>query len=118
MMLREQVTKNELPSILDMDATSLAKKIKNKHLTSYEVVSAYVSQIYNVIPALNAVVEDRLTDALKEAKAMEEQHATIKGPLHGVPMTIKESFDVKGMKTTGGLIHRQDLIIKQDSEVV
>ncbi|HLR79874.1 MAG TPA: amidase [Bacillota bacterium] len=117
-MLREQVTKNELPSILDMDATSLAKKIKNKHLTSYEVVSAYIDHIYNVNPALNAVVEDRFTDALQEAKAIDEQHATIKGPLHGVPMTIKESFDVKGMKTTGGLIHRQDLIIKQDSEVV
>src|SRR5699024_2534139 len=114
MMLREQVTKNELPSILAMDATSLAKKIKNKHLTSYEVVSAYIDHIYNVNPALNAAVEDRFTDALQEAKAIDEQQATTKGPLHGVPMTIKESFDVKGMKTTGGLIHRQDLIIKQD----
>src|SRR5699024_8293924 len=108
MMLREQVTKNELPSIIDMDATSLAKKIKNKHLTSNEDVSAYIDHIYNVNPELNAVVEDRVTDALQEAKAIDEQHATIKGPLHGVPMTIKESFDVKGMKTTGGLIHRQD----------
>src|SRR5699024_8920732 len=108
MMLREQVTKNELPYILDMDATSLDKKIKNKYLTSYEVVYAYIDHIYNVNPALKADVEERFTDALQEAKAIDEQHATIKGPLHGVPMTIKESFDVKGMKTTGGLIHRQD----------
>src|SRR5699024_12594494 len=99
MMLREQVTKNELPSILDMDATRLAKKIKNKHLTSYEVVSAYIEHIYNVNPALNAVVEERFTDALQEAKAIDEQHATIKGQLQGVTMTIKESFDDKEMKT-------------------
>lgn len=118
-MKRERVKKNEVQSILDMDATSLAQKIKKKDLSSYEVVHTYIDHIYKINQTINAVVEERFTDALAEAKAVDtKSHSSVKGPLEGVPISIKESFDVKGMKTTGGLIHRQDLIIKQDSKVV
>src|SRR5699024_1719466 len=39
-------------------------------------------------------------------------------PLYGVPISIKESFDVIGMKTTGGIVHRKDIIMSKDADVV
>src|SRR5699024_3954985 len=39
-------------------------------------------------------------------------------PLYGVPISIKESFHVKGMKTTGGITHRKDIMMSYDAEAV
>jgi len=108
------------PSCLDMDATSLAQAIREGQLSSTEVVHTYIEQIKKVNPHVNAVVENRFTSALEEAKQADQEihtHQEI-GPLHGVPISIKEAFHVKNMKTTGGISHRKDLIFTQDAHVV
>ncbi|WP_080876336.1 amidase [Oceanobacillus timonensis] len=106
--------------ILKMDATSIASAIKKKQLTSVEAVTAFIEQIKTVNPSINAVVEDRFSEALQEAQEADKllQNHVSSGKLHGVPISIKECFHVKGMKTTGGLKHRQDLIYQEDAEVV
>ncbi|WP_010647340.1 amidase [Oceanobacillus massiliensis] len=106
--------------IIDMDATSLGNAIRNGELTSVDVVHTYIEHIMRVNPEINGMVEERFDKALEEAKELDAmlEKNQIKGPLHGVPISMKESLNVLGMKTTGGLEHRQDLISKEDAEVV
>ncbi|CDO03062.1 glutamyl-tRNA(Gln) amidotransferase subunit A [Oceanobacillus picturae] len=106
--------------LLKMDATALAEWIKNRKVTSSEVVSIYIEHQKKVNPSINAVVEDRYELALKEAKSLDEKRHTLKQlpPLYGVPITVKESLHVAGMKTTSGLEHRQDLISREDAPAI
>lgn len=106
--------------ILKMDASSIATAIKKKQITSVEAVTVFIERIKEINPSINAVVEDRFSEALQEAHEADEQLQNNKsvGRLHGVPISIKECLHVKGMKTTGGLEHRQDLIYQEDAEVV
>ncbi|RKQ12319.1 amidase [Oceanobacillus bengalensis] len=103
-----------------MDATTLAEKIKKQEITSYIAVSAYIEHIKKINPVLNSLVEDRFEEALEEAKHTDEKikNGEAMGKLLGVPVTIKESFDIKGLHTTGGLVHRKDLISRNDAHVV
>src|SRR5699024_11463810 len=69
----------------------------------------------------NAVVEERFDQALQEAKEMDQQihlASFTQQPLYGVPISIKESFNVTGMKTTGGIMHRKDITMNKDADVV
>lgn len=106
--------------ILEMDATETAELIKNGYLTSEQVVRTYINHIKTVNPSINAIVEERFNDALVEAKHCDKTFDSNvdKGPLYGVPISVKEAFDVSGMKTTGGLIHRQNQVADQDAHVV
>ncbi|PAV28774.1 amidase [Virgibacillus profundi] len=103
-----------------MDATSIANSIKNKELTSIEATLAYIEHIKKINPTINALVENRFSQAINEAKEKDKllQKNEHTGPLYGVPISVKESFDVENMKTTGGLEHRQDLISRKDAAVI
>ncbi|MGM8365197.1 amidase [Virgibacillus sp. W0181] len=107
-------------TILDMDATSIAAAIKMQSVTSSDAVTAYITHMKKVNPHLNAMVEDRFTFALQEAEQVDKNinDDQKNKPLYGVPISVKESFHVKKMKTTGGLIHRQDIISSTDADVV
>src|SRR5690625_4384757 len=108
-------------NLLNLDATEIAELIKNGQVTSEEVTKTFIDHIKNVNPTLNAVVEDRFVEALEEAKQMDLAINEIDlehKPLYGVPISIKESLNVKGMKTTGGIVHRKDLIMSTDADVV
>ncbi len=107
-------------SYLDMDASELANLIVNGEASSVEIVQTYIDHIKKVDQILNAVVEERFTTALLEAEQMDNQlHSQFKkGPLYGVPVSIKESFHVKDMKTTGGLLSRRNFIATEDANVV
>lgn len=112
------ISTNEL---LELDAVSIAEKIKQGHLTSEQITKTLIKHIENVNGTLNAVVEERFDLALQEAKDKDRQIEQVdltKQPLYGVPISMKESFHVKGMKTTGGIFHRKDLIMSNDAAVV
>ena len=107
-------------NILDLDATTLAKMIANKEITSYKVTEVYINHIKKKNPAMNFLVEDRFQAALKEASEADQRlkENKEKGKLFGVPISMKESFHVEGMRTTGGLLNRKESIQDADAEVV
>ena len=83
-------------------AAALAADIKMRKIGSTDLLEHYWSRVERFNQAINAVVVDDMSRA--RAKAREADAATARGelwgPLHGVPMTIKESFDVAGTPTT------------------
>jgi amidase len=85
-------------------ATDAVQAIGRKELSSRELTEMLFARIDAVNPAVNAVVELRRETALQEAAAADEATARgdEAGPLHGVPMTIKDSFNVAGLHTTWG----------------
>ena len=103
-----------------ISATALASAIRQKTVSAQEAVQAYLNRIEAVNPTLNAVVQLRAEAALAEAQTADAALArgASLGPLHGVPMTIKDSIDTAGVITTGGTQGRQTFVPDQDATVV
>lgn len=116
--VEDSVIKKE--SVLDLDATALAKMIANQEITSVEAVETYIRHIQEMNPSVNFLVEDRFSTALEEAAEADRKLAEniVVGKLVGVPISMKESFHVEGMKTTGGLVIRKDAVQMADADVV
>lgn len=106
--------------IIWMSATKLAQLIREKKISSVEAVKAYIARIQQVNPKINAVVQMCFERAMAEAKAADDALAqgTIKGALHGVPFTIKDSLDTKGVISTGGTVGRAFFVPDKDATVV
>ena len=107
-------------SLLDLDASELSRMIANKEITSREATETYIDHINKVNPSLNFLVEDRFSIALDEADEADRRIAEniAHGKLYGVPISMKESFHVDGMKTTGGLLNRKDAFQNSDAELI
>jgi fatty acid amide hydrolase len=91
-----------------LPATEIAAAIARGEISSLEAVAAHIARIEAVDGMLNAVVVRRFDDALAEARAADERRARGEalGALHGVPVSIKECFDVTGTPSTFGLTTR------------
>jgi fatty acid amide hydrolase len=89
-------------------ATGLAASLARGDVSSVEATKALIARIEAVDGMLNAVVVRRFEEALMEARAADERRARSEplGPMHGLPVTIKESLDVAGTPTTFGLTTR------------
>jgi amidase len=100
-------------------ATDLARAIRDREMTSVEVVEACLERIATVNPAINAVVQ-LAPDALDRARAADR--ATARGaplvPLHGVPFTAKDSLDTAGLVTTAGTLGWRKRVPDRDATVV
>src|SRR5262245_42875701 len=88
-------------------ATRLARAIRNGRLSSKDATGAHLDRIERLNGTINALVVVDREGALKAARAADRALARKNGkrdgdlgPLHGVPITIKEAFDVAGLHTT------------------
>jgi len=100
-------------------ATAIAGAIRSGRLSSREAVEAHLRRIEAVNGRLNAVV--RLVDQAPELAARadaELRNGTLRGPLHGVPITIKDSLDTAGTITTAGTVGWRDRLPERDATVV
>ena len=86
-------------------AKDLAAAIRKKKIGALELLDLYIARMDRYNPRLNAIIATDLDGARKRARAADRALARgeVWGPLHGVPMTIKESFDVAGQPTTWGI---------------
>jgi fatty acid amide hydrolase len=92
-------------SLTDKSASELAALIAEGEITATEVVAAHIERIEAINQQINAVVVKRYEAALAEAEAADaaRQRGEALGPLHGVPITVKECLDLAGLPTTFGL---------------
>ena len=102
------------------DATALAQGIRARRISSRDAVASCVERMHAVNPQLNAVVCD-LSDAARTAADAADAavaRGDTLGPLHGVPVTIKENIDQAGCATVNGVAAYRDNIADTDSPVV
>lgn len=106
--------------VLDMDATALVEAYKKGKIKPGKAVEIYINHQERFNKTLNLVVENRYEAARKEAAQCDTllEKGAIEGKLFGVPISMKEAFDVADMNTTGGLTHFRDRVRKEDAEVV
>ena len=103
-----------------LSATELARRISDRSISAAELLELYLDRVDRYNPALNAIVVDVRDQAREAAKAADAALARGEscGPLHGVPMTIKESYNLAGSPTTWGNPNWIDNIAQQDAEAV
>jgi amidase len=113
-------SKDATDDIVFMSATKLAGLIRDKKVSAVEAVTAYYARIDAVNPKINAVVQFCRERAMQEAKAADQSLSSGKliGPLHGVPMTIKDSIDTAGVISTAGTVGRMNFIPEKDATTV
>ncbi len=101
-------------------ATELAAAIQNKTISAVELMELYFGRVDRYNEALNAIVFELREEALAAAAAADRALAAGEplGPLHGVPMTVKESYNVAGTPTTWGNPAWKDNIAEEDAEAV
>ena len=97
-------------------AGELAQLIRDKQVSSREVVQAHLDRIDAVNGAVNAVTVTLAETAL--AAADEADRTPGSGPLHGVPFTIKENIDIVGSATTSGVPAFADAMPSMDAPIV
>lgn len=92
----------------ELPAGELAAAIARHEISSLEAVEACIARLEAVQPALNAVVAERYEQARAEAREADRRLAAGNpaGPLHGLPVTVKESLDVTGLPSTAGFASR------------
>jgi len=115
----------ERSEITRRGAAELARSIAAGELSSSETVAAHIARIEEVDPRLNAMVVPRFDEARREAAEADERLAGARwgdgpalGPLHGVPITIKESLHMAGTPSTGGLPARRHHRAERDAPLV
>ena len=106
-------------SMTSHSLSQIAELIRKRQVSPVEVVEAHLQRIEKLNPALNAIVTVA-PDALERAR--EAEAAVMRGEnlgdLHGVPVTIKDTIETAGLRTTSGCVIRQDHIPAVDAPAV
>jgi amidase len=103
-----------------LGASELARLIRDKKISSLELTDHFIKRIEQLDDDINAVVVRDFDRALAAAAKADKQLALGNGvgPLHGVPVTVKEALDVAGLSTTWGVPFLADNVASTDAEVV
>lgn len=101
-------------------ATALARAIRTKRLSAEEVTRVFLARIRAVNPKIHAVAQVQWEAAIVEARKADTRlmRGERLGPLHGVPITIKDSLDTAGIVSTAGTQGRAQFVPSRDASVV
>jgi amidase len=113
----------EIPSDVQipfLSASEMALLIRNKKISSVEITQLMLSRIAAFDQKINAINVLLKEEAIKKAGEADEalSRGAVMGPLHGVPMTIKDSFRIKGVITTAGNPALRNYIPEEDASAV
>lgn len=111
---------SDIPALGSYSATSLIKAIKNKKTSATELLKYFIDRHKRLDPIINAVVTTDFEGALKRAQKADEalSRGETWGPLHGLPMTIKDNIEVAGMLTTYGSSYFKNYRPTKNADVV
>jgi aspartyl-tRNA(Asn)/glutamyl-tRNA(Gln) amidotransferase subunit A len=100
--------------------SELALRLRRKEISPVEIANAFLEKIERLNPALNSFITVMADSALSEAQAAEAEilRGEWRGPLHGVPIALKDLIDTAGVRTTAASALYKDRIPAQDAEVV
>jgi len=103
-----------------MSLREVADLIRKKKASPVELTTACLARIDRINPALNAFITITAESALEQAREAEAevQRGKWRGPLHGVPIALKDLFDTAGIRTTAASGVFKDRIPAEDAEVV
>ena len=105
--------------ILDLSLTDLIKKLHDGDIKAVDALIAYQAKAIEVHKKTNCVVS-WVEGAYERAKELDNNKIELRGPLHGVPFSVKEMYDIEGTYSTGGLAKftKEEYIAKDNSKVV
>src|SRR5271155_661916 len=98
-------------------AVAIAQRIRRREISSREAVDYFLARVAALDKPINSVVTIAAQRARTEADAADAALARgeVRGPLHGVPMTIKDSFQTAGMRTTSGARELSGFVPQEDA---
>ena len=111
------MTKSELPFL---SAGDLSRLIQSKEVSPVEATEAYLDRIASLDHRFNSYLTVMREQALADAQQAEEDIASgqHKGPMHGVPVAVKDQFWSKGVRSTGGSRILADFVPGEDATVI
>jgi Asp-tRNA(Asn)/Glu-tRNA(Gln) amidotransferase A subunit family amidase len=111
------MNKSEIPFL---PATELSGLIQPKEVSPVEATEAYLERIDQVDDKLNAYITVCREEALAQARQAEQDIAAGRylGPMHGIPVAVKDQFWTKGIRTTNGSTILKDFIPDEDATVI
>src|SRR5258708_25251252 len=100
--------------------TEISELIRQQNVSPVELVTECLERIEHLQPQLNAFITVTADQALQEARIAERdiQQGNWKGPLHGIPVGVKDFFDTAGIRTTAAFAAFKDRVPTKDAEVV
>ena len=109
--------RNEIPFL---SATDLAELLRSRQVSPVEAAEAYLARIEQVDPSLNSYITVTAEQARTEARQAEAEIAAgrNRGPLHGIPVAVKDQFCTDGVLTTGGSSILEDYVPDYDATVM
>lgn len=111
---------NKENNLIYQSAEYLATQIRQKEVSAVEIAEAFLAQIEQVNPKINAIMQVDADRVLQDAKACDAElfSGRLRGALHGVPVSIKDNLLTEQMMTTGGSFAFLENKPKQDATVV
>jgi mandelamide amidase len=113
------MTEIEKVSILELSVRELADRIRKRELTCVEVATAFLANI-EAKKHLNAMIYVNSEQVLADAKQLDQEAdaGSFRGPLHGVPLCIRDNIHIKGIPNTAGSPALKHFVPDQDAPVV
>ena len=100
--------------------SELAPRLRRREISPVEITRACLQRIEELNPALNALITVMMDSALSDAQKAEAEilRGEWRGPLHGIPIALKDLIDTAGVRTTAASAVHKDRIPSEDADVV
>jgi amidase len=108
-----------MSELTSQSLTTLCRLIQTRAVSPVAVLEAHLERIAEVNPGLNALIT-LAPDALEKAREAERaiNSGDVWGPLHGIPLTVKDTIETEGLRSTSGSVTRADFVPERDAAAV
>lgn len=109
-----------MDDVTTLSLAELSRRLSLRDISPVELTRSYLEKIERLDGRLHSFNAVRAEDALADAAVAEREIAAgqVRGPMHGIPVGIKDLIDVEGMPTTAQAAHRRDAVATRDAGVV